>query len=106
MQVANDRREAEDEDQGEAEDDGDEQKQDGQAARDMAFTAKIEAHDGVDDGHEDHGEERADIDQKHNIAQPPRERKRQQDAEGEEDVSTDGAGGLGLRAAGLCPPEG
>jgi hypothetical protein len=64
-----------------------EQERDGEAAGDMASAAHLELHDVVDDGHEDDGEERADVDQEEDIAQAPCQQRGQHDAEGEEDVA-------------------
>jgi hypothetical protein len=59
----------------------------------VAPTAQFEAHECADGGHEDYGEERADVDEQENLAQTPRQRQRDDDAEGEEDVAADGAAG-------------
>lgn len=74
----------------ESEDAGDdEQKDDDRAdARRMA-SADAEERDPADDGHEDDGEERADVEDEELFTQGEGEGKEKQDADGEEDVAAD-----------------
>jgi hypothetical protein len=53
----------------------------------MASAAELKSH-------EDHGEERADVDQQEDFAQAPCQQEGQQNAEGEENVAPYGTTGL------------
>ena len=59
------------------------------------------SHDVADDGHEDDGEERADVDELEDLAQAPGERQAERDREGEEDVAADGGDPLGSVVCGI-----
>jgi hypothetical protein len=55
----------------------------------MAAAGELEVHDVVDDGREDHGEERTDVDQQEDFAKTPDEGESHHDGDGEEDVAAD-----------------
>jgi hypothetical protein len=72
VEIANDGGKADGEEGCDSEKGDGEQKRNGEATGDVAPTAQLDAHDGSDGGHEDHGEERADVDEQENLAQTPR----------------------------------
>ena len=97
MDVANDGWETDGEQETEREEDCSEQKGDGRRAGDAPAVPDFEHDDAIDDGREDNGKERADVDQDKDIAQSPGECERKNDTEGKEDVAS---GGVGLRILG------
>jgi hypothetical protein len=56
--------------------------------------AEFELGDAGDDGHEDGGEEGADVYDEHLFLEGPGEGEEEKDSEGEEDVAANGAAGL------------
>jgi hypothetical protein len=80
---------ADEEEAGDGYSDGDDQSYDGEGLGGMPATDP-EAHDLVDSGHEDDGEESADVDDLEDLAEVPGENQSQEDGEDEEDVTADG----------------
>ena len=102
LQVTENGRQAEGEEDGEGEQYGGDEDEDGDSARGMA-AADGEVGDAVDDGHQDDGKESGDVEHQELFAERPAEGDEQEDEEGEEDVAANAeTGRFGVFFAGGC----
>jgi len=87
-EVAEDGRQAGGEEEREDASDSDDQKDDGYGTRGMV-AADIELGDACDDGHENDGEEGADVEDQKLFLEGPGEGEKKEDRDAEEDVAAD-----------------
>jgi hypothetical protein len=88
VEVAEDGRQARGEEECEDAGNGDDQKEDGYDARRM-IAADIGLGDAADDGHENDGEEGADVEDQELFPEGPSEAEKEEDRDSEEDVAAD-----------------
>jgi hypothetical protein len=93
MEVVHDRREAEGEEDDQNENRSDEEKDDGDGAGGMV-AAKVGFGDAGDDGHQDDGEEGADVEDQQLLFERPGEGEEKKDDDAEEDVCASCGPGL------------
>jgi len=101
-EVAQDRRQAGGEEEGEDESDGDDENEDANSAGGV-IAAEVEFGDEFDGGHEDDGEESADVEDQELFLEGPGKGQEEEDGDGEEDVAADFGAGLllvGVEVAG------